>query len=546
MSIKAYQGFSTRKTPQHEPIPGREQEMVLDSAGGYVFPVDDWQRLDRFLVLGSEGGSYYVKERELTRENAKASLRCVKEDGSRAVGRIAEVSEAGRAPKNDPALFALAMAMKLGDLETRKAAAKALPRVARIGTHLFHFAAFLEQFGGWGRLTREAVAAWYNDMDADRLAYQAVKYQQRDGWSHRDLLRLSHPKPRTEEHDAIYRYATKGEWAEGAEGYIAGFEAAKRAAKTKEVVQLILLHGLTREMVPTQFLQESEVWDALLTRMPMGAMVRNLGKMTEVGLVKPMSNAAAHICKRLTDVSAIMKSRIHPLAILIALKTYKQGHGMRGKLKWDPMSQVVDALDGAFYAAFGNVAPTGKRTMLAIDVSGSMAWPSSKIAGTPLVARDAAGAMAMVTARVEPNYVVTAFSNAGTFSGGGRDWYKSGIAVVPLSPRQRLDDVVQTINGLPAAGTDCTLPMLWATHTGAEIDTFVIYTDNETWAGDVHPCQALVEYRRKSGIPARLVVVGMVSNGFTIADPNDAGTLDVVGFDTATPQVISDFSAGDV
>ena len=44
------------------------------------------------------------------------------------------------------------------------------------------------------------------------------------------------------------------------------------------------------------------------------------------------------------------------------------------------------------------------------------------------------------------------------------------------------------------------------------------------------------------GIGAKLVVIGMVSNGFTIADPNDAGMLDVVGFDTATPSVIADFA----
>jgi hypothetical protein len=43
---------------------------------------------------------------------------------------------------------------------------------------------------------------------------------------------------------------------------------------------------------------------------------------------------------------------------------------------------------------------------------------------------------------------------------------------------------------------------------------------------------------------ARLVVGGMVSNGFSIADPNDPGMLDVVGFDTATPQLISDFARG--
>jgi 60 kDa SS-A/Ro ribonucleoprotein len=86
--------------------------------------------------------------------------------------------------------------------------------------------------------------------------------------------------------------------------------------------------------------------------------------------------------------------------------------------------------------------------------------------------------------------------------------------------------------------------MLYARAQEKEIDTFMVYTDSETWAGRVHPAEALEEYRRASGIPARLVVVGMVSNGFSIADSNDPGMLDVVGFDTATPQLVSDFARG--
>jgi 60 kDa SS-A/Ro ribonucleoprotein len=70
------------------------------------------------------------------------------------------------------------------------------------------------------------------------------------------------------------------------------------------------------------------------------------------------------------------------------------------------------------------------------------------------------------------------------------------------------------------------------------------FEDSETWAGDIHPAQALRRYRERTGIVARLTVVGMVANGFTIADPDDAGMLDVVGFDTAAPQLISDFAAG--
>jgi 60 kDa SS-A/Ro ribonucleoprotein len=112
-----------------------------------------------------------------------------------------------------------------------------------------------------------------------------------------------------------------------------------------------------------------------------------------------------------------------------------------------------------------------------------------------------------------------------------------------ISPRQRLDDVVKATSGLAFGGTDCALPMRWALRNKAEIDAFIVYTDSETWFGDIHPVQALNAYRKVMGIPAKLVVVGMVANKFSIADPDDAGMMDVVGFDTSAPNVISDFIA---
>ena len=114
------------------------------------------------------------------------------------------------------------------------------------------------------------------------------------------------------------------------------------------------------------------------------------------------------------------------------------------------------------------------------------------------------------------------------------------LASAASAARRRCADVTD----LPFGGTDCALPMLYAQAHERDFDAFVVYTDSETWAGDIHPTQALRDYRQASGIDARLVVVGMVSNGFSIADPNDAGMLDVVGFDTATPPLISDFARG--
>ena len=87
--------------------------------------------------------------------------------------------------------------------------------------------------------------------------------------------------------------------------------------------------------------------------------------------------------------------------------------------------------------------------------------------------------------------------------------------------------------------------MVWAIQNKIEVDTFIIYTDNETWAGSIHPVQALQQYREKMGIPAKLIVVGMTATNFSIADPDDFGMLDVVGFATDTPAIISNFVTSD-
>jgi 60 kDa SS-A/Ro ribonucleoprotein len=83
--------------------------------------------------------------------------------------------------------------------------------------------------------------------------------------------------------------------------------------------------------------------------------------------------------------------------------------------------------------------------------------------------------------------------------------------------------------------------MLHATKNSLDVDAFVIYTDNETWDGNIHPHVALSEYNKKMGKNAKLIVVGMTSTRFSIAKPEDPNMLDVVGFDTATPELISAF-----
>lgn len=549
--------FSTY-VPQTERIPGREDQ-VKNSAGGYVWQLDEWQRLRRFLILGTEGGSYYASEKELTRSNALNVIELARQDGARVVEEVMTVSLGNLAPKQNATLFTLAVCTSRGlPLDVRRAAFRAIPVVCRTGTMLFQFVTYARQFRGWGRGLRNAVANWYTQQETGKLALQVVKYRQRHGWTHRDLLRVSHPETSDLQRDAIFQWITHryvvtgesgGEWMDRLPNVIHAFESAQHIANTTYLVDLIHRQGLPWEALPDHALQHPEVWEALVPHMGMTALIRNLGKMSSIGALTPGSSFERLVLKRLEvkrlevptpqnekfvgqflskNANPWVQARVHPFSVLLALTTYQAGRGVRGSLAWNPTSAVVDALDAGFYAAFGGLEPSGKRTMIALDVSGSMDWAS--IANSHITPRTAAAAMALVTMKTEgSNAFPMAFSHE--------------LVPINLSPRQRLDDVVRVMNSVRMGGTDCSLPMQYARRNRLEIDTFVVYTDNETWAGGQHPSLALNDYRQVMGIDARLVVVGMVSNEFTIADPQDGGMMDVVGFDSSAPQVIADFSA---
>ena len=527
--------FSLRRTPQSEPIP----RTVPNSAGGHAFAIDDWTRLDRFLVLGAEGGSYYAGERSLTRENAGAVLRCVDRDGARAVAAIVAVSEGGRAPKPDPAIFALALAASAEAEGTRRLALAALPRICRTGTHLFQFADAVEALRGWGRALRRAVGEWYLARPVEALAYQAVKYRARQGWSHRDLLRLAHPETDEPARKALFEWICRGTLAEELPALVHAFAALQaEGVDGAFAAAQIRSHGLPWEALPTGLLTSRAVNEALIARMPVGALVRQLGRLTAAGVLAPFSEGTEHVRAVLADRERLLKARLHPMALLIALRTYASGHGQRGRLAWEPIGAVVEALNAAFYTAFRAVEPTGKRLVLALDVSGSMG--SGTVAGSALTPREAAAAMALVTAATEEHWQILGFT-----AEAGRSWSQgAALTPLPIGPSMRLDQAVAATADLPFGGTDCALPMRWALERGVRADAFVVYTDSETWAGPVHPVEALRAYREKTGIAAKLVVVGLVSNGFSIADPEDAGMLDVVGFDTAAPALIADFIRG--
>lgn len=545
---------STIATPQTEPIPGRTDQ-VSNAAGGYVFAKDVWTRLEDFLILGTTGGTYYVGEDKLTAENAGVLFQAIAEDGPRVVSVLTAISTARppRAPKQRPALFALAAAYAQGDADTRQAAKLALPKVARTTDHLAQFFGYYKNLGGKatargsaptvGRSLRTALGSWFLNGSPDDVAFRACKAAQRktpqgEAFSLRDVLRIAHPVADSGQRKVLFGWIAGNVSDDDARDELPAvdrFLTAKAVTTPAEAVRVVTTARAPWEFLPDAMLREPSVWEALIETVGMTALIRNLARMTRIGTLKPMGEATRRAVARLTDADALLRARIHPMDAWLAMRVYASGRSQpnpRADVQtWMPVPAILDALEETYELAFGAVEPSGKRLLVAVDSSGSMSggWYGGGVivGGSPIGSPYEVGcAMAVMLARIEKGNVHVIDVD-------------TSVHASKVTPRTNLREIASWRPS--GGGTDLSLPFTWAARERFEADGIVVFTDNETWAGRSHPTQALSAYRRSVNPNSRVVAAAMTAAGYSIGDPGDAGVLNVAGLDASLPLIVNGF-----
>ena len=661
---------------------------VLNDAGGYVWKLTTLEHVNRYLVLGGakDMGNYYRQSSDVNLECALSVLKMIRDpDPTQFVQLCAllkAVSVGGRAPKQEPVLLSLAAAIVFAKTPAEKQIAfETMKECVRIPTHMFMLAGFVRDLSmskpekkgkGWGTGFRKAISHYYTSRNGRDLAFQMTKYQNREGWTHADIIRMIHIDPTTLADDGArlmfdyvmmknarkakvpsektlaalkasgklilpnpFKALTKEEFfaklnsietppiptqktltqfttqtvataATAVKSLVGGFVAAvtsvmpsaapkptptptpvvatvaavadsddddeeggatkksggggkkhhhEQLTQLQQVAHLLKhLHAvhqageatnvalacalirsgrLVREHIPTVLFGSREIWATLLETMPLEALLRNLGKMTQNGVA---GDKYKEIVARMTDQTAILKARIHPIKVLVASKVYKNGHGDLGSLSWVPNHFISNAFTQLYQLSYGTITPTGQSIMVAVDVSGSM---SSAVLGSKvLTCRDASIAMALLYLETEKNVSIVAFSDGLTdMSTPSRSQLRRGMTI---------DQALSATSGMSFSSTDCVLPILHAIKHNLKIDAFIVLTDNETYAPNEHPQSALVRYRQLMGTETKLIVIGMTGNCFTIVDPNDKKTLNLAGFDTSTPEIASMFLRGEI
>jgi 60 kDa SS-A/Ro ribonucleoprotein len=516
-------GVTPKSTPQSQPIPGYEKVMSKNSAGGYTFDIGSYKRLERFLILGSDSNTYYSSREKLALENFDALNKCLQDDWKKTIDLIVDVSSNGRASSNDPALFALAVCASSKNCNIVRYAMSKLPLVARIGTHLFTFVQYVKERRSFGRAIRKGISDWYLEKSPVDVSYQMAKYQSRNGMSHGDVFRLSHLNAGNTEINPLVRWAL-GKPDNGVLfGMVECLEHMNEAKTKDQVINLISLYNAPREVVPTEYLKDPDVWRAMLPGMGLEAMVRNLGNMTMYGVFNK-KESLDYVTNKLNDPLAVRKARLHPIKSLIAMMQYRMGHGNKGNNTWAVNRHIDYAIENAFYNGFAAVEPTGQKIYYGLDISGSMGMYS--VCGVDgFTPRMATAALSMVLAATEKNYIIRGFSHQ--------------LIDININPGMKLNDAINVLSGLPFGGTNCSLPIQDAIQRNLDIDMFVTMTDNESWYGS-HPWQLLEQYRKRVGHRVKFVTVAMTATNSSIGNPNDLDSLEAIGFDADLPKIINE------
>lgn len=498
---------------------------LTNNAGTKVFAIGDKEKLERFLMIGTFGGTYYASEQKLTDEATATLIQMIETSPSIVLDLTAKFVREKRLLKLDTALYVLALLVTYGSQQTKNEAYKLVGPFCKTATHLFTFMSMCKDIRGWSKGLCNAVAKWYTSKTEDQLVYQWLKYGNRAGFTHRDAIRLSHPVPVNKRQNTIFHNMVgRNDLLLDNTQFCAYTEVQKykeHKHSTADIIECIQSGKLTWEMVPTELLNEKPILLQLTSNMPLMALIRNLNRITNADIFARATAQSGAILTRLTDAKEVEESGIHPIFVLNAIKTYAQGHGDLGSLTWSPNQRVLDALNTTFELAFKNIETTNQRVLVAVDKSGSM---NHNATGTKMTCTQLAGAMALTNLKSMNNATVITFDTQ----------YQE----VQFGARTSYDDVLAKLGH--GGGTDCGQAFKYALDKKLDLDAIIIYTDSETWAGSQTSHDLLAEYRRRYNKNVKVIEVAMVANQFSNY-PSGRDVLRVVGYDSNVPELIAKF-----
>lgn len=485
---------------------------IISTDNDLKYTVNDRTTLERVLIMGDQ---------KLTPDQEELITNLLEKSSEDVLRQIEESAQ--NAQRMGIIIETLACVLRSENKQTRTEASLLAPKIVRTGTHLLQLVDAISRRGGWGRAQKRAIAGVFEQTSAKTLALWRIKYNQRFGRTLKNALNLSHPRLEGEA-NAVAAYITRGKLPQEitpALRPLEGMEKLKKAQSGKEAAELMEEYALPIECVPTE-LRTVEVYEVAAEQGGSTWLLRNLSTLARVGLT---SASMLMLISRKLSPEQLKAARIHPLQLLITRCAYQLGYSTRNTNTWPAQTEVVRMIDEEFEKSLSNLEPTGLRFLHGLDVSGSMTMRD--IQDTPgLTPHVAATGWCLAMTKSEPHSKIMGFSRT--------------IQDLEITNQDSLETALEKSQKADFGSTNPGALIEWAMDSGEQFDVFIIHTDNDVNTG-TNASELLKKYRAQTGINAKMVVISYLPSKFSIADPNDAGMLDISGLDNSTPEKLRNF-----
>ncbi|KAK0179857.1 hypothetical protein PV327_005568 [Microctonus hyperodae] len=534
-------------------------------------------RFVRYLYIGKEYPVYHSGTWASQNHFAMDQLSSVeqlaadKETELFPIERIKHIFDTELVEKPETLIFALAACAKQEkSMNLRQSAYNFIAEKCKNPEHFMLFIKFTTQLSrqsiipkhGWGHGLRNAVNRWYLSRDALNLAESVTKYKSRHGWKHKDIIKLSHPVTKTLGTDvqAIFNYImhgldkTKLQFENESKAadiiqLIGRIEDFRQCDDAVRAAGLIRTWRYTFDHLHSRLIKSPEVWEALIETMDLPTLIGNLQKLYNLGLLTPNSQIIEKLLSAITDKSQIIKSKIRPAVLLVAVKNYedpdrvpvyaKRKVARKNKLKHRqlpiPDKRIVDALYSALNISFSNIEPTGLKYLITVSTDG---WrkkpvaqqPSSEINKAWIV--EAACILTLGLLRADEKVTISAFTAT------------EGLNTRPvhIDKNATFLEAVEKMKSRSAIPPNSGKPILWAAHHRRKYDVFINVVDKMREKYDF-TARAMDLYKKKMNLPKTRLVNWVVGSTSTYMEGKHVSDiLTICGFDAHTPKIIEAFA----
>lgn len=481
-----------------------------NAAGGTAYSFTDEHALAQYVVTGTFNGVFYVNENDQL-DNIK---KLVDRVSSEVIAKCAVYGfEVGRMKDIPAYLIAVLAARKENDL-----LAKVFPRVIVNAKMLSNFVQIMRSGvtgrRSFGTFVKKLIQNWFTSRASNKVFNSSIGLSNP---SLEDIIKISHPKPKTKEQEALYGYLLGKKYDfDSLPGNVRDFEIFKKD-NSKELPD-VPFRALTNCKLTV------EHWKEIALNMPWNTLRMNLNMLHRNGVFED-SKFTNTIASKIRDADEVRRSKVFPYQLLTAYQNTK-----------DIPSILSNALQDALEIATENVPSLETEVAVCMDLSGSMHSPVTGYSNTHTTVTtcvDVATLMAACLARTNPECKMIAWA--------------SSCGEVKINPKDSIVTNSRLLGSINVGGgTNAELGLGLLNKQNWKGNAVVYISDNESWMGRQSLRTGMAQEWQKfknRNKKAKLVCIDIQPTPNTQV-PDNKDVLNIGGFSDSVFDLVHQFVTG--